>query len=205
MSSATSLSIVIPARNEAPALATAAAAASLYPAAEIVVVNDSSTDDTSTTCKVFGVREVALRHGMGNGAAVKSGARVATGDVIVFMDGDGQHAPGDIARLLELLDQGYDMAVGARSRRSQANVGRSFANGFYNRLASWMTNSTSSISPPVFAPCTPTSFVSSCTFCRTASRIRRRSRWRSAAQATLWATSRSRPRSGRQEPYPAAA
>jgi glycosyltransferase involved in cell wall biosynthesis len=141
MSSATSLSIVIPARNEAPSLKRLLPQLrQLYPGAEIVVVNDSSTDDTSTMCKVFGVREVAHRHGMGNGAAVKSGARAATGDVIVFMDGDGQHDPADIARLLKLVDEGYDMAVGARSRRSQANVGRSVANGFYNRLASWMTN-----------------------------------------------------------------
>jgi glycosyltransferase involved in cell wall biosynthesis len=77
---------------------------------------------------------------MGNGAAVKSGARAATGDVIVFMDGDGQHDPADIPRLLEQLNEGYDMVVGARSSSSQANLGRSWANRFYNWLASWMTN-----------------------------------------------------------------
>src|SRR5262245_51541491 len=121
MPNASSLSIVIPARNEAVALKRLLPLLRQhYPAAEIVVVNDGSTDDTSTTCKTVGVREVAHRHGMGNGAAVKSGARAATGDVIVFMDGDGQHDPADIARLLALLDEGYDMAVGARSRRSQA-------------------------------------------------------------------------------------
>ena len=141
MQSAMSLSIVIPARNEAPSLKLLLPRLrQRYPAVEIIVVNDASTDDTSTTCKMFGVTEVTHRHRMGNGAAIKSGARTATGDVIVFMDGDGQHDPANIARLLELLDDGYDMAVGARSRRSQANVGRSFANGFYNRLASWMTN-----------------------------------------------------------------
>jgi glycosyltransferase involved in cell wall biosynthesis len=77
---------------------------------------------------------------MGNGAAVKSGARAATGRVIVFMDGDGQHDANDIVRLLEGINEGYDMVVGARSASSQASFARSWANRFYNRLASWMTN-----------------------------------------------------------------
>jgi glycosyltransferase involved in cell wall biosynthesis len=78
-------------------------------------------------------------YGMGNGAAIKRGTRSATGDILVFMDADGQHDPSDIARLLEKLEQGFDMAVGARDRSGQANVQRSIANGFYNRLASQMT------------------------------------------------------------------
>jgi glycosyltransferase involved in cell wall biosynthesis len=76
---------------------------------------------------------------LGNGAAVKSGARKATGDVIVFMDADGQHDPTDIPRLLAKLDEGFYMVVGARKSSSHASLGRRFANGFYNRLASMMT------------------------------------------------------------------
>jgi glycosyltransferase involved in cell wall biosynthesis len=76
----------------------------------------------------------------GNGAAVKAGARAASGDILVFMDADGQHDPADIPRLLAKLDEGYDMVVGARGFSSQANVGRGLANTFYNRLASWMVN-----------------------------------------------------------------
>jgi glycosyltransferase involved in cell wall biosynthesis len=141
MHTATSISIVIPARNEAASLRRLLPQLrQIYPAAEIIVVNDASTDDTSATCKAAGASEIQHRHRIGNGGAVKTGARAAAGDVIVFMDGDGQHDPADIALLLEMLDQGYDMAVGARSRRSQANIGRSWANRFYNRLASWMTN-----------------------------------------------------------------
>ncbi len=75
---------------------------------------------------------------MGNGAAVKSGARTATSDILVFMDADGQHDPVDIARLLAKLEEGFDMVVGARTTDSQANVGRSLANKLYNKLASWM-------------------------------------------------------------------
>jgi glycosyltransferase involved in cell wall biosynthesis len=76
---------------------------------------------------------------MGNGAAIKRGARAATGEVIVFMDADGQHDPTHIHELLARLDAGYDMVVGARDGSGQASVGRSLANRLYNRLASWMT------------------------------------------------------------------
>jgi glycosyltransferase involved in cell wall biosynthesis len=76
---------------------------------------------------------------MGNGAAIKRGARAATGDVLVFMDADGQHDPALIARLLARLDQGFDMVVGARGWGDQAGVGRGLANGLYNKVASWMT------------------------------------------------------------------
>jgi len=76
---------------------------------------------------------------MGNGAAIKRGARAATGDVLIFMDGDGQHDPIDIARLVVELDRGYDMVVGARNWGSQAGVGRGLANTLYNWLATRMT------------------------------------------------------------------
>jgi glycosyltransferase involved in cell wall biosynthesis len=76
---------------------------------------------------------------MGNGAAIKRGALEATGDVVVFMDADGQHDPADIGRLLQRLDEGYDMVVGARNWSGQAGVGRGVANTVYNWLASWMT------------------------------------------------------------------
>jgi hypothetical protein len=55
------------------------------------------------------------------------------------MDADGQHDPNDIPRLLDKLDEGYDMLVGARTAGAQARLLRKLANGFYNRLASLMT------------------------------------------------------------------
>jgi glycosyltransferase involved in cell wall biosynthesis len=76
---------------------------------------------------------------MGNGAAIKRGAKAASGTMLVFMDADGQHDPADVGRLLERLDAGYDMVVGARSPESQASLGRRVANAIYNRLASWVT------------------------------------------------------------------
>ncbi|GAO37039.1 glycosyl transferase [Sulfuricella sp. T08] len=133
------ISIILPAKNEAASLrALLPKIQAQMPGAEIIVVNDGSTDDTAEICRQYGAKLVTHPYGMGNGAAVKSGARAAQGEILIFMDADGQHQPQDIPLFLEKLSQGYDMAVGARSRRSQAGVHRAAANGFYNRLASWM-------------------------------------------------------------------
>jgi glycosyltransferase involved in cell wall biosynthesis len=134
------ISIVLPAKNEAAALA------QLLPklraaqvSAEIIVVNDGSSDETAHLCEGFGVSCISQPYSMGNGAAIKRGARVARGEVIVFMDADGQHDPVDVERLLKRLDDGYDMVVGARDWAGQAGVGRGVANTIYNWLATRMT------------------------------------------------------------------
>ena len=135
-----SLSIVIPAKNEAGAIGTAVAGArEACPEAEIIVVDDGSDGDTAAVAKEAGATVIRHPESLGNGAAVKAGARVATGDVIAFMDGDGQHSAAEFAALLEKLDAGYDMVIGARDSGSHANVGRLYANGIYNVVASWLT------------------------------------------------------------------
>jgi glycosyltransferase involved in cell wall biosynthesis len=103
------------------------------------VVDDGSTDETSQVAESNGAQVLRSPYGMGNGAAIKRGTRAATGDILVFMDADGQHDPAHIVELLAKLDEGFDMAVGARSKGGQANAGRGLANAFYNRLSSWMT------------------------------------------------------------------
>ncbi|HET7267069.1 MAG TPA: glycosyltransferase family 2 protein [Oleiagrimonas sp.] len=134
------LSIILPAKNEAPALTDLLPRLrAVQPDAEIIVIDDGSTDNTRALCTDNGITCLSSPYSMGNGASIKRGARAATGDILVFMDGDGQHDPDDIARLLAKLDEGYDMVVGARAWESQADVGRGMANTFYNWLASRMT------------------------------------------------------------------
>ncbi len=134
------VSVVLPAKNEVEGLQrTLPALRACLPDAEIIVVDDGSTDDTASVAAGLGARVLGSPYSMGNGAAIKRGARAATGDVIVFMDADGQHDPALIAELLAKLDEGFDMVVGARRGSGQASVGRGLANGLYNRLASWMT------------------------------------------------------------------
>lgn len=135
------VSAVIPAKNEARSIGgVVTAVREILPDCEIVVVDDGSSDETANQAKQAGATVICHPHSLGNGAAVKAGASQASGDVLVFLDGDGQHDPGDIPRLLEQLDKGYDMVVGARaSAKSHANWGRLMANGVYNVAASIIT------------------------------------------------------------------
>ena len=134
------LSLILPAKNEAAALRDLLPRLrAAQPEAEVIVVDDGSTDQTVELCREHGVTCLSSPYSMGNGAAIKRGARHAHGDILIFMDADGQHDPADVARLLGVLEQGYDMAVGARDWSSQAGVGRGLANSFYNWLASRMT------------------------------------------------------------------
>lgn len=133
------LSIILPAKNEAGGLRqTLPSLRKLHPDAEIIVVNDGSTDETAELASSLGAVVVSHPYSKGNGAAIKSGARAATGDILVFMDADGQHKPEDVGRLLARLDEGFDMVVGARGLGSQAGAHRAAANSLYNVLASWM-------------------------------------------------------------------
>lgn len=134
------LSIILPAKNEAASLGDLLPRLrAAQPDAEILVSDDGSTDHTAALCAEHGLVRVSAPYSMGNGAAIKRGARAARGEVLVFMDADGQHDPADIPRLLAKLDEGYDMVVGARNWEGQAGVGRGVANTFYNWLASKMT------------------------------------------------------------------
>jgi len=133
------VTVVIPARNEADSLRSILPSlVDLMVGAEILVVDDGSTDDTAKVCESHGVHLIRHPYAKGNGAAIKTGARNANGEVIVFMDGDGQHKPQDIPALLAKLYEGHDMVVGARQSGSQAGLHRAVANDVFSRFASWM-------------------------------------------------------------------
>ena len=134
------VSVVLPAKNEAGGLPRALEGLkSVMPDAELIVVDDGSSDETPVIAEAHGARVIRSPYSMGNGAAIKRGARAASGEVIVFMDADGQHDAACIPGLLEKLGEGYDMVVGARDWEGQAGVHRGAANAFYNWLASRMT------------------------------------------------------------------
>ncbi|MHA3059174.1 glycosyltransferase family 2 protein [Acinetobacter sp. ANC 4636] len=134
------ISVVLPAKNEAGAIGqTIAQIQRLQLAYEIIVVNDGSTDQTKQVAEQAGAKVISHPYSKGNGAAIKTGARHAQGEIIIFMDADGQHDPNDIPQFIKKLEQGYDLVVGARQKGSQASLGRGFANAFYNKLATYMT------------------------------------------------------------------
>lgn len=136
----TTYSLIIPARNEADSLCRLLPElpAHLPAGTEIIVVDDGSSDDTRAICQGHNVHVISHPYPKGNGAAIKTGARAAAGEILIFMDADGQHKPEDIPRLLERFSQGYDMVVGARTSGSQAGMHRAVANDLFSRFASWM-------------------------------------------------------------------
>ena len=133
------VSIVIPAYNEGTAIfdvVTALACAAAW--REIIVVDDGSHDETAARACEAGAVVVRHPYNKGNGAAVKSGIRSATGDYVLIIDGDGQHRPDDALNLVERLGE-YDLVVGARSKETQATHARRFGNGALNSMASYLT------------------------------------------------------------------
>jgi glycosyltransferase involved in cell wall biosynthesis len=134
-----SVSVIIPVFNETETIGEIIKEINgLYPDVEIIVINDGSTDETGARAREAGALVYSHPYNIGNGAAIKSGIRIASGQILVFMDGDGQHDPKDIENMLGFFPD-YDMVVGARSRESHASWPRALANKLYNRFASYVT------------------------------------------------------------------
>jgi glycosyltransferase involved in cell wall biosynthesis len=133
-----SVSVVIPAYNEEEAIGPLVGEVKKAGGwREVLVVDDASTDRTAERAEAAGARVVRHPYNKGNGAAVKTGIREARGEVVLLMDGDGQHDPADMPRLAEPIGV-HDMVIGARTAGDQAPV-RALGNAVFNRLASWLT------------------------------------------------------------------
>lgn len=138
VSNAAATSVVIPAFNEGASIGLLVA--ELREAArwhEILAIDDGSPDDTGQRAAEAGARVIRHPYNKGNGAAVKTGIRHATGTFVLIIDGDGQHRPLDAVRLVSALDT-YDLVVGARSPRTQAGLTRRLGNSALNRIASYL-------------------------------------------------------------------
>src|SRR5262245_10651389 len=122
------VSVIIPAFNEGAAIASVISALETAgPWHEIIVVDDGSADDTCVQATRAGATVVRHPYNKGNGAAVKTGIRRATGEYVMIIDGDGQHSPEDAQRLVARLGE-YDLVIGARSSATQATQARRFGN-----------------------------------------------------------------------------
>lgn len=141
----TAISVIIPVYREDPSRLAAVLDALLavplgnYELNEVLIVDDGSQPPLPQSLAQAPVRLLRHPRNLGNGAAIKTGARAARSEILVFMDGDGQHDPADLPRILARFSEGYDMVVGARNPGAHASLGRRVANSFYNRLASGMT------------------------------------------------------------------
>ncbi|MCU0560201.1 MAG: glycosyltransferase family 2 protein [Desulfobacterales bacterium] len=132
------VSIIIPAFEEAETIGgLVAQIRAAWPAAEIIVIDDGSSDQTSAAASRAGATVYSHPYNIGNGAAVKSGIRAAAGDILVFMDADGQHDPSEMKKLVDFIPE-YDMVVGARINGGQASAGRAFGNRVFNWFGSYV-------------------------------------------------------------------
>ena len=139
MAEPSSTTIIVPAFNEersvGPLVEKLAAAGAWH---QIIVVDDGSSDATAERARDAGATVVRHPYNKGNGAAVKTGIRRATGEFVLIVDGDGQHQAADAARIVARLGE-YDLVIGARSTGTQATHARLLGNQALNWLAGYLT------------------------------------------------------------------
>ena len=139
MAEPSTVSIVIPAMNEADAIGgVVSRLLGVAPWHEVIVVDDGSADDTAARAREAGACLLRHPYNKGNGAAVKTGIRVASGEFVLIIDADGQHPPEDARRIVERLGE-YDLVIGARASTTQATASRRAGNALLNGLASYLT------------------------------------------------------------------
>jgi len=134
------VSVILPAYNEAAIIGRIVEQSqkATNEQAEIIVIDDGSTDETAKIAQNASAIVIKHPYNKGNGAAVKTGAKLAKHDIVVFLDSDGQHDPDDIPLLVEMMDR-YDLVIGTRDFKGKDGLHRNIANKFYRRLASYLT------------------------------------------------------------------
>jgi glycosyltransferase involved in cell wall biosynthesis len=138
LADASLVSIVIPAMNEEDSIADVVTSLRSTAAwREVLVIDDGSSDATAQRATDAGARVIRHPYNKGNGAAVKTGIRNASGEFLLIVDADGQHRPADALRIASRLGD-YDLVVGARSGATQATMTRRGGNAILNWLASYL-------------------------------------------------------------------
>lgn len=130
--------VVIPAKNEEATIENVVLACLDAGVSDVIVVDDGSADTTRDMALAAGARVVRHPYSVGNGGAVKTGARESRTALTAFMDADGQHSAGELKTMIERINEGYGMVVGARDSKAHASMLRRFGNAIYNKLASWI-------------------------------------------------------------------
>lgn len=133
------VSVVIPAFNEQDAIGDIVTRVkNVSPDLEVIVVDDGSDDDTAACAAKAGAQVIRSIYNIGNGAAVKRGVLAVERDIVVMLDSDGQHPPEEIPKLLAELNN-YDMAVGARTAKSDTDPIRNLGNSLLIKVAQWIS------------------------------------------------------------------
>jgi glycosyltransferase involved in cell wall biosynthesis len=143
------ISVVIPIFNEVEAIsplsrAVKAVMERMKTVYEVIFVDDGSNDGSGDVLQSLAkddkrIKVIQFRKNFGQTAAIAAGVEHAQGEIIVTMDGDGQNDPRDIPRLLEKLEEGYDVASGWRKNRKGPLFKRKFPSAVANKLISWLT------------------------------------------------------------------
>ena len=133
------VSIVIPAFNEAAAIGPVVERLrAKLPEAELIVVNDGSSDDTARIAEAAGAQVVTHARNRGYGAALRTGALCATREYVLFCDSDGQHSVEDVTRVMDAGEDGCDMVVGARTQASHVPLTRRPGKFILRRFADYL-------------------------------------------------------------------